>query len=413
MSLTEGIRGYGLLLGRPGLRRMVVWGLIGRLPMGMMALALVLLVRGAGGTYAAAGFVTAASAGAAAIGAPFGGRMVDRHRPARVLAVYAVCHPAALTLLLVLAATDRPVWTLGAAAAVSGACFPPIGPTVRMLWPSLVRSDRERTTAFAMEATLQELIFVSGPLLVGVLAATVSSSAGVVAAAVLSAVGVVGFATSRPVRERAARDAAEHGHRHLLAAVAPGGVRRMILFSMGYGVAFGAVEVAMPAFAESHGGRALSGIVLACWSAGSLAGGVLAAGHGGEHLTRRLRQLSIVFTAVLVLPLLAGSIPVMAAVMFLAGMPIAPSFAVTYNLLERAALPGTQAEVFGWVSTAITIGLAAGTAGGGNLIFHVGIDASLLLGIAGAGAAACIALTSPPPDASSPADIIAAPTAIR
>ena len=86
----------------------------------------------------------------------------------------------------------------------------------------------------------------------------------------------------------------------------------------------------------------------------------------------------------------------MVVAMFIAGLPIAPSFAVTYGLVERSALPNTQAEVFGWISTAITMGVALGTAGGGSLISHSGSTASIMLGICGAAIACGIALLPRP-----------------
>ena len=52
---------------------------------GMAALALVLLVRGTGAGYGEAGLVAAAYAVAVAIGAPYGGRQVDRRGAGRVL----------------------------------------------------------------------------------------------------------------------------------------------------------------------------------------------------------------------------------------------------------------------------------------------------------------------------------------
>jgi predicted MFS family arabinose efflux permease len=63
-------------------------------------------------------------------------------------------------------------------------------------------------------------------------------------------------------------------------------------------------------------------------------------------------------------------------------------------MLERAAVPGTQAEVFGWMSTSVTIGLAAGTAAGGSLIAHTGVHAALVLGIAGAAVACALSFTA-------------------
>ena len=97
----------------------------------------------------------------------------------------------------------------------------------------------------------------------------------------------------------------------------------------------------------------------------------------------------------LLVPLAADSMVTMSVLMFLAGMPIAPSFAITYGIIEHTAIPGTQAEVFGWASTAIVTGLAFGAAVGGNLITHVSVDASFLLAVAGSAVAAAVALGMP------------------
>lgn len=394
LTITDGLRGYRDLLAQPGVARMVLWGLLARAPVGMVALALVLLLRGEGRSYADAGIVSGADALAFSLGAPVAGRLIDRRRPALVLVGYGLAFPSALLVLMALALADAPLWLLIAASAVSGLVFPPISSTVRMLWPSLVSSQLQ-TTAFALEATVQELLFVTGPLVVGGLAALIAPSAGVVAAAAISLVGVLGFAASSPVRGYRHERSEEHAHRHLLSALSPPLVRRIVAFSAAYGLAFGAVEVAMPAFAEAHGGRALGSICLAAWSGGSLIGGLLAAGHRPAHPQRRLRLISALFAAALVLPLLAGSVPAMAAIMLLVGLPIAPSFALTYGMVQAAALPGTQAEVFGWLSTAVVVGIALGASLGGSLITHSGTEASLLLGIAGAAVAAAVSALPP------------------
>jgi MFS family permease len=243
--------------------------------------------------------------------------------------------------------------------------------------------------AFALEATLQEVFFVAGPLLVGVLTGLVSSSAGVLGAALIGAVGITGFIWTPPVRSLRREVRTEHPHR--LAALGPSLVRRIVLFTACYGLTFGAVEVAMPAFAEEHGGRSLGGICLAAWSAGSLAGGLLAAGHRPSDPRRRLRIVSAAFVALLLPLLAADSLPVMTVLMFAAGLPIAPSFALTYGMVQRSAAPGTRAEVFGWLTTAVVIGVAIGTAAGGVLITHTGFRASILLGIVGCVAATAVA----------------------
>ena len=396
-TATGGVRGYRELLGAAQTRTVIGWGLVARLPMGMSALALVLLVRGAGGSYAGAGIASGVYAIASGISAPIGGRLVDRRRPTAVLVFYGIAFGIALAGLYLLAERHAAETVLIAAAAVAGLLAPPISPTIRMMWPSMLPRPELRTTAFALEAVLQEVLFVAGPLLVAALTTTVSSSAGVAAAAVAGSVGTIAFALTPAVRARRVDASHDRSSHRLLEALRPWGVRRVLLYSGACGIAFGAAEVAMPAFAEHHGGRSLGGIALAAFAGGSLIGGVLGGAAAGASARphRRLRMISAAFALALVLPLLAGSIVQMVVIMLIAGLPIAPSFAITYNLIEGAAVPGTQAEVFGWISTSITLTIAFGTSVGGSLIAHIDVRAALALAIVGAALACAISFSSP------------------
>jgi MFS family permease len=383
-----GVRSYGELFAGADARRVISWGLLARMPMGMASLAFVLLVRGEGGSYTTAGIVSGAYTVAAGAGAVVGGRLVDRRRPAPVLMTYGILYGIALAGLLGLAHTGAPEAALVAGALVAGALAPPVGPTIRMMWPAMLPKPELRTTAFALEATIQEVIFVAGPLIVAALAAAISPSA---AAAIACVAGTAGFIGTAAVRARRPDPAHDRTGQHPFEALLPWGVRRVLLLGVAYGVAFGAAEVSMPAFAEGHGGRSLGGIALAAFSGGSLVGGVLAgAASTSGGLDRRLQGISALFALVLVPPLLAGSLVQMTAIMFVAGLPIAPSIAIAYNLLERAARRGTQAEVFGWMSTAVTAGIAVGTAGGGSLIAHASVRPALALAVAGAVVACAI-----------------------
>ena len=149
--------------------------------------------------------------------------------------------------------------------------MPPVSSVLRSIWPTVAGEDGART-AYALDAALQEVIFVGGPLLVAVLA-IVDPVAPVVGAAVLAAVGTFVFSRIPPVR--AAAPAAEQ-HSSRLGALSAIGVRTIALLCIGLGLGFGAVEIAVPAFAETQGNRALAGIALAGFSAGSLVGGLVA-----------------------------------------------------------------------------------------------------------------------------------------
>ncbi len=91
-----GLARYGALFRVPHVRRLVLSGMLARLPAGMIGLALLLLVRENGGSYAAAGAVSGLYFVATAVGAPIAGRLVDRRGQARILFSRALIFPALL-----------------------------------------------------------------------------------------------------------------------------------------------------------------------------------------------------------------------------------------------------------------------------------------------------------------------------
>jgi predicted MFS family arabinose efflux permease len=80
----------------------------------------------------------------------------------------------------------------------------------------------------------------------------------------------------------------------------------------------------------------------------------------------------------------------MAALAFLAGMPIAPVFAGTYLLLDRFSVAGAATETFAWNTTCTFAGASIGTALGGALIAPGTYRAAIALAV-GLGLA-CLAL---------------------
>ena len=366
---------YRTVFALPHATALIAWSLVARLPLGMTPLALMLLVRGHGASYGAAGAVAAAYGGALALGAPVAGRLVDRRGPARVLRRRAVVHPLFLALVVVLAVVDAPVAALGAAAAAAGATLPPIAPTVRTVLPALAGGEL-RSTVYALEAALQELFWFGGPLLVAVLV-LLDPVAGVAGAAVAAAIGTVLLARLPPVREAAA--AGQEGASLLGALEAPG-VRLLIAFATTLGLGFGSVEVGMPAFAELHGTRALGGLGLAAFSAGSFVGGLLAGTRPTDDVDRRLLRVAPLIPLALLAIAGAWSIPSLCVLAFVAGLPVAPGVAAVYGLIDRVAPRPAIAEAFAWFGMAISLGLALGTAASGSLVDHVGVRAPFVLG---------------------------------
>lgn len=388
-----GFARYRALFATPHVRRLVLSGMLARLPAGMIGLALLLLVRENGGSYAAAGAVSGGYFVATAVGAPIAGRLVDRRGQARILLSRAVIFPALLAGVCALALLDAPLMLTGAAAAAAGALMPPVGASLRALWPRLFADAERRAAAYALEASLQEITFIVGPLLVALLTAAASPVLALGAAAVAGGAGTLLIALAEPVR--AWRPEEERHAASILGALESRGVLTIVGLSACLGLGFGGTEVGFPAFAERHGGAELGSIPLSLFAAGSLAGGLVAGARVTMSPLRQLRVSAVLLTVGLALPLLGWSLPSMSVLAFVAGLAIAPVVMSAYGLVDAVAARGTAAEAFSWITTAVFAGFSVGMALGGTLIDAYGDKASFVLGTAAAALGAVLVAVGP------------------
>src|SRR6185437_5595188 len=118
------------------------------------------------------------------------------------------------------------------------------------LWPGLLPSEDLRNTAYGLEATLQEMFLIVGPLITGVIAATAGPASAIAAAAALGCAGTLGLAVTAPSRRWRASGAV---HRTLLGPLTVGGVRVVLSVALALGAAVGTLQVSFPAFASANG----------------------------------------------------------------------------------------------------------------------------------------------------------------
>jgi MFS family permease len=373
------------LLRTPHVPRLVASSLLGRLPDGMTALALILLVHEATGSFAVSGLCTAAFALTGGCTAPLKGRWIDRRGQAGALVACALVYSAAF-LALASFASDLPAWALVTLSGVAGAGRSPLGPSMRALWPRLVPADRLEA-AYAFESTSQELIWITGPLLVGAGAAALGPASPVYAAAVLTPLGTLGFVTAPPSRAwRGSRSAA----RGLAGPLRAAGVRAVLVVMFLAQVGLGSLFVAIPAFAERDGSGALAGPIVAAWSIASMAGGFMYA--SGRWRRGSVARRFLVLLAALALswaPLVAAaSVFQLAAMLALSGLTLAPLLASTDTLTQSLAPPEMTTEAFTWLITAGAAGQALGGALAGAVTDSVGPSAAFFAAFVAAGAAA-------------------------
>lgn len=381
---------YRSILLQPGAPRLVLTALLARLSPAMNALAVVLLVHRATHSIADAGVVDAGLALGAATISPGQGRLVDRLGQLRVLIPSAFVSSAALVGLDLAVHQHLSLALLTVIAAIGGGALPPLSASMRALWASLIPEPTRLATAFALEAALSEVYFITGPLLTALIVALATPSAAVITSATLSLLATIAFATSQASRRWRAPPA---GKRTLAGPLAGPGIRTLVVSIIPMGLAFGTFEVAMPAFAAHHGHPAAAGLLLGAMAAGSLVGGLLYGSRTWPGSTiQRYLLLSGLFAAGTAPLLLGGTIPAMVILMALAGFTIAPVTACIFGLIEDVAPPGTTTEAFTWIFTANMSGSAAGAAAAGAIIHTSGIRAALLLPICGVAASFCLTL---------------------
>jgi MFS family permease len=197
-----GAAGSGLARYRDALRTQgalafAMPGVVGRMPMAMLSLALVMLLTDITGSYGIAGAVSATGALLYAAVTPRVARLADRYGQARVLRPQVAVFAGATAALAACAMDRAPVWVLFVTGGLSRATMPSLGPMVRTRWSRLLAGSALLDAAFSLEGIADELIFITGPVLVAALATDLGPVAGVLVTAALSVAGVLGLAGQR------------------------------------------------------------------------------------------------------------------------------------------------------------------------------------------------------------------------
>lgn len=359
------MRQYLEILRTPHVMPLFVASLLARLPLGINGLAIVLLVKAETGSFGAAG----AAAGALALGsglcAPLAARLIDTLGP-RMLLLLAVICAAGLLAVIVLARSGAHGATLVAAAFLAGAAFPPTSSVLRAQYPVLF-ADRPALMqgAFALDSVLTESIFTVAPLITAGLVVLFEPAAAILLSAAAVIGGTVALVAALPPVDRAAEPPPRAGR---LGALAVPGIRTLVASMLPVGFAFGALEVALPAFADHEGEPELAGVLVALWALGSVTGGLAYGARPRRGSLASVHLRVAVLLPVTFLPLaLATSPATMALLVIPAGLMIAPLIATRNELAGLVAPAAARTEAYTWPLTALVAGIALGAATSGAL----------------------------------------------
>lgn len=383
---------YRGLFNGPGVKGFVLAGFVGRFPMSMLGIGIVLLVTALTGSYAMAGGVAATVNVSYAIAAPLSGRLVDRFGQNRVITPFALVNALALAGLMACAGFGLPDWTLYLSGLLVGATSLSLGSMVRARWSTLHGGSGKLHTAFAFESVADEVIFVTGPALVTVLATAINPFAGLILALLAMLGGSLALAAQRRTQPPV-QPARNGGGTPILIP----GIALLSCVYLGLGSVFGSVDLITVAFAEEHGVKGAAGFLLAAFAGGSMVSGLwFGSRHWRIPLGRRFVRALGVFVVGLLPILFVREAWVMAIFLFLAGLAISPTLITGFSLTERLVPPSLLTEGMAWISTSIGFGVALGAWAGGRLtesfgasnayIFSLGCAVlAAVVGVAGSG----------------------------
>jgi MFS family permease len=383
---------YTTLLEGAEIRRTFAISVLGRLPIGITGLAILLLAQGYTDSFATGGAASGCYvAGLAAI-APGIGRIIDRYGPRRMLAASALLFPTALVCLVLAASNGMAVPVLFALAAGAGAVFPPITVCMRTYLKRRFADEGLLSAAYSLESVLIELIFIAGPMLVALFVAMATPAAAVLFAAFAGAAGTLLFLRSPAIRAWTIEPRARGS---LLGPLANRRFAWLVLVILAYSTAFGLMEIGVAAYATHHGSPALAGVLLGIMSAGSALGGLAYGTRSWGFALARQFALALALMGLGLGILAIGWGPTAFAVLCaFAGVIMAPALIMQAMLVAKTTAAEHSTEAFTWSTSALLSGVGIGLAAGGALLDFFDWRAAMAAAAATAVAAALVAVAT-------------------
>jgi MFS family permease len=369
---------YRTLFADDELRRIILSSILPRLPIGMNALGLTLLVQSQTQSFTRAGMVSAAYICALAIQAPIIGRFVDKNGPKAVMMPLAILHALALLLLVFAVTRLAPLPLVLAAAFLAGAVFPPVSMTIRAMYRKSGMPDSQKQSAFAVEAVVMECAFILGPLMVSLAMVASSAAAAVIVSALLTALGTWHFSRSGALARWGEVERGEHVVRHWLGPLKVQAVRRALTVSLFFAMGLGLNEITLPAFANLSGHPAQVGWL---YAAMSIPSGITGFAYGTRHfawaLNRQIMAAGTWLAAGSVLMALCTQTWTFMLACAVTGLAFGPMITALSLQLGKLSPSEYSTEAFTWSMTLFMIGLGIGFWVGGGLIEQFGVASSL------------------------------------
>jgi MFS family permease len=372
---------------RAVLRTPHAWGaflisLVGRLCYGIVGLSLILTLTAGGRGYGFAGLVMALFGTAVVLVSPLRARLIDQYGPRRALPPMAAAFAAVLVALaLIPARSGASDAVVAALAAAAGACAPPLGVVMRTLWSALIDDRGVLQSAYSLDGVAEELLYVAGPVIAGVITVVARPAVGLLISAGLAVAGTALFLRSPALRRCPAVAATPaSGTEGAAPAQASAGraIAALALAAGAIGLCLGGLGLVIVAFSQARHDPAALAWIEAGLSAGSAVGGL---GYGAVAWRVSARHRLVLLVAGLAVVLIPAAFSpdllVLALLVALAGVLVSPALATAYALTASLASPQARSRAGNWVNSGYNAGNSAGAVLSGQLIGRIPLSACL------------------------------------
>ena len=371
----------------------------------MLTVGTLTLVTSNSGSYALGGTAAGAAGIGSALGAPVLGSLADRRGQRPVLFLAAALNTlAVVALILTGSAMGAPAGfpaAVLAAAFLSGASCPQVGPLARVRWMALTSQGnapdnrRDLDTALSYESTADEVTFVLGPALVGILASLLAPWLPLALAAAMTITLVPAFAAHRTHRAvPAARRRPPAAGRRRRGGM-PAAVLLPVVAMVCMGTFFGSTQAALSSFSASYATSELAGLLYAVMGLSSAAA-ALSVAYWPQRFSLSLRWLvsAALMAGLAALLLVPSSLGAMVAVLLILGVPVGPVMVTVFAVGGVVAPEGRLGTVMTALASGIVAGTAIGSSLGGGLAQDHGYGAAFLIPACGASALALLGAAS-------------------
>jgi MFS family permease len=226
---------------------------------------------------------------------------------------------------------------------------------------------KQTSYLFSLDATLQEFLWVFGPVLATMITATYNSTSAMVFMATVQIVGTYLFSRNSEIGEMNI----PKSKRRLGGILRKPIVQANVLINLFLVSSFGGAEVGTVAVL----GIAPSGIVIAALSLGSIIGG-FAFGHRAKTKWALLKFLTLVLIGYAAVFFNPTDLVWITICWFVTGLGVAPAFATMASMISVSFGTADSAEAYGWANTGQLLGYSFGAAVAGIIIDNVASEAA-------------------------------------